>query len=227
MGTKQNIIFCGYREWAKEIIYKISNHPKINCVDIILSIDEYLKKEEFFSEDVDIIVFLGWSWIIPDKVTSKFLCLGMHPSDLPFYRGGSPIQHQIINGIKDTKVTLMTLSSEKIDGGDIWLKNDLSLEGDSIDDVFKNIIYSTIKLLKLFFDEYPNITPWVQDLNKGSYYKRRKKNESKVLLSDISSMNLEELYNKARCLTDPYPNLFIEDKLGNKLFITGMKFKNI
>ena len=98
--------------------------------------------------NADLIVFLGWSWIIPNEITKKYLCVGIHPSDLPDYRGGSPIQHQIINGIIETKISLMTIS-EKLDGGDIWLKHDLDLRGDTIEIIFKNLEESSIALFNV------------------------------------------------------------------------------
>ena len=42
----------------------------------------------------------------------------LHPSPLPKYRGGSPIQNQIINGESKSAVTLFKINN-KIDQGDI------------------------------------------------------------------------------------------------------------
>ena len=44
----------------------------------------------------------------------------LHPSALPKFRGGSPIQNQIIRNIKNSKVTLFKMN-EKIDAGPIIL----------------------------------------------------------------------------------------------------------
>ena len=51
----------------------------------------------------------------------------MHPSDLPKYAGGSPIQHQIINGVINSKATLFEVTKE-IDSGPILYKTNLSLD---------------------------------------------------------------------------------------------------
>jgi len=224
MKTKTNVIFCGYREWALKIIEQVSDHSNINSIGVIKTIDEYREKESNFSEDTDIILFLGWSWIIPPKVTSKFLCLGVHPSDLPQYRGGSPIQNQIINGLTESKVTLMTLSENKLDAGDIWLKNKLSLKGDNIDKIFNHIIESSVSLLNYFFSQFPNIEPIKQDISKGTYFKRRQPKDSCIFLDDFKKISLVEFYNQVRCLTYPYPNLYLEDKAGNKLYIKEVEF---
>jgi len=218
------VIFCGYRSWALNIIGEIKKHKKINSFEVISSKEEYDFKFNKLVTNADLIVFLGWSWIIPNEITKKYLCVGIHPSDLPDYRGGSPIQHQIINGIIETKISLMTIS-EKLDGGDIWLKYDLDLRGDTIEIIFKNLEESSIALFNFFFDLYPNINPIKQDLTKGSYFKRRKPEESRIKIEDFKNNSLEEIYNTIRCLTAPYPNAYIEDSEGNRLYFKEVDYK--
>ena len=217
------VIFCGYRSWALNIIDEIKKHKKINSCEVISSKEEYDFKFNKLVINADLIVFLGWSWIIPKEITNKYLCVGVHPSDLPNYRGGSPIQHQIINGVIETKISLMTIS-EKLDGGDIWLKHDLDLGGDNIEVVFKNLENSSINLFNTFFDLYPNINPIKQDLTKGSYFKRRNPEESRIKIEDFENKPLKEIYNTIRCLTDPYPNTYIEDSAGNRLYFKEVKY---
>jgi methionyl-tRNA formyltransferase len=219
--NKINVVFCGYRNWANCIFEVVKNHENINVKKIIKTIEVYKEFEDNPPNNIDLILFIGWSWIIPDYFTERYLCIGLHPSDLPQFRGGSPIQNQIINGITQSKVSLITLSN-KLDAGEIWMKKDLSLIGDSIDNIFDNIVQSSIILLNNFFDRYPKINPEIQDVSKGSYFKRRKPEESKLNVDDFNKMTLLELYNFIRSLTDPYPNAFIEDNDGNKLV-----FKNV
>ena len=221
--NKINIIFCGYRDWANSIFKVVEKHKNINVKKTIRTIEEYKEFEKKPIADIDLILFIGWSWIIPDCFTERYLCLGIHPSDLPQYRGGSPIQNQIINGIKKSKVSLITLSS-KLDAGDIWMKEDLLLIGDSVDDIFNNIIESSAILLDQFFNLYPNIKPQIQDTTSGSYFKRRTPEESKLTIEDFNNMSLQDLYNFIRCLTDPYPNAYLEDSEGNKLVFKEISF---
>ena len=123
------VLICAYRDWAKEISHKISNNKNIIIVDKISDQKSLIKKLQN-GLDVDLILFIGWSWIINDDITNQYLCIGIHPSDLPHYKGGSPIQNQIINGITKSKVTLFTLSS-KLDSGDIWYKEDVDFNGNN------------------------------------------------------------------------------------------------
>lgn len=220
-----NIVCCGYRSWAINIINQIKNNPKIKLLHVFNSNQEYDLKIQTIEEKVDVILFLGWSWFIKKEITDKFLCLGIHPSDLPNYRGGSPIQHQIINGIKKTNVSLFTIS-EKLDEGDIWLKEKLDFSGNNMDEIFKNIETSSVILLNKFFNLFPNITPTQQDLKIGSYFKRRTPNQSEITLDDFKNKSLEDIYNTIRCLTDPYPNAYIEDTKGNRLYFKEVTFSN-
>ena len=61
-----------------------------------------------------IIFFIFWSKIIPKKIFSNFLCIQFHSSDLPKFKGGSPIQNQILKKIYKTKISAFKIN-EKID----------------------------------------------------------------------------------------------------------------
>ena len=223
---KTKVVFYGYRDWAKSIIEVVSKHHKIETIDKIFSQDEYLSKVDNFDNNIDIMLFIGWSWIIPTEVTKKFLCLGIHPSDLPNYRGGSPLQHQIINGLNESKVSLMTLSSEKLDAGDIWMKGDFDITGNNMDIIFGKLVNSSVEMLNVFFDTFPNIEPETQNVSLGSYFKRRKPSDSKITIEQMQSLSLENIYNIIRSLTDPYPNAYLEDNEGNKLLFKEVVYIN-
>ena len=99
------IVCIGYREWALKIYDNIAHETNHNFLII--------RKKEQYDENViidfnpDIILFYGWSWIVSDFLIKNFDCLMLHPSPLPLYRGGSPIQNQIINGEIRSKVTII------------------------------------------------------------------------------------------------------------------------
>ena len=80
------------------------------------------------------IFFPDWSWIVPNEIIKKYSCVCIHESNLPKFRGGSPLQNQIIHGVKKTKSTAF-LMNDKLDAGKILLKKDLSLDG-SLDEIF-------------------------------------------------------------------------------------------
>lgn len=139
----------------------------------------------------------------------------LHPSKLPKYRGGSPIQNQIIAGESESAVTLF-LMSEKMDAGGIYFQQDISLEG-HIQDIFNRIIKTgiigTIQLLTEQLIAIP------QDETKATYCKRRLTHQSEITMDELQNQFTQYLYNKIRMLEDPYPNVFIKTKDGQKLII--------
>lgn len=70
--------------------------------------------------DIDLIVTCAYGQIIPKEVLDlpKCGCVNVHASILPKYRGSAPMEWAIINGDKETGVTIMYMD-EGMDTGDI------------------------------------------------------------------------------------------------------------
>ena len=85
----------GYRKWALNIYDSLANSLDHNF--FIIRSKEQFNAEAIFDFNPDLILFYGWSWLVDIKIINKFNCLMLHPSPLPKYRGGSPIQNQIIS----------------------------------------------------------------------------------------------------------------------------------
>ena len=70
------------------------------------------RKEDFTEEFVlqiepNVIFIPHWSYIIPAEIFNKFECIVFHMTDLPYGRGGSPLQNLIVRGHKDTKISAL------------------------------------------------------------------------------------------------------------------------
>ena len=65
----------------------------------------------------------------------------------------------------------------------------------------------------------------LESKGKGSYFKRRKPEQSEIKVSDFNYYTAEEIFNKIIGLQDPYPNAFIKCKNGSKLFLTNAKYE--
>lgn len=68
----------------------------------------------------DIIIVIAYGKILPNEIlnSAKYGCINVHASLLPKYRGAAPIQWAVINGDKETGVTVMQMN-EGIDTGDM------------------------------------------------------------------------------------------------------------
>ena len=73
-----------------------------------------------------------WSYIISKKIFNEYECIVFHMTDLPFGRGGSPLQNLISRGYKTTKISAIKVESG-IDTGDVYLKKMLNLDGSATD----------------------------------------------------------------------------------------------
>ncbi|MDP2926982.1 MAG: methionyl-tRNA formyltransferase [bacterium] len=86
----------------------------------------------FSNSQPDLVVLAAYG---PPFLTKEFLaipkygCLNVHPSLLPKYRGASPIPHTILNGEKETGVTIIRMS-EKVDRGDILAQEKTEVSSD-------------------------------------------------------------------------------------------------
>ena len=93
--------------------------------------------EKVIAANADIIVTCAYGQIIPDIILNnpKFGCINVHGSLLPKLRGGAPIHWAIINGFKETGITIMYMDS-KMDAGDIISQKKIKiLPDDNLDTI--------------------------------------------------------------------------------------------
>ena len=215
------ILCVGYREWALNIYNKVSNDPR--HIFLILK-DRSQFDEEIISDfKPDLILFYGWSWIVPSSIIEKYKCLMLHPSPLPKYRGGSPIQNQIIAGETLSAVTIFIMNAE-LDSGDILFQSSLDLDG-SLDSIFERIEKIGIIGTRLIFNNQITAIPQNNDL--ATYCKRRLPAESEITLNEIQSKSATYLFNKIRMLQNPYPNAYIKTSDGKKLVIHSAEIRDL
>jgi methionyl-tRNA formyltransferase len=213
------IACVGYRSWALNIYDCLAE--KSDHVFLIFRSRAQFNEEALRDFRPDFILFYGWSWYVSEQLLQDYKCLMLHPSPLPMYRGGSPIQNQIIAGEKDSKVSIFLMNSE-VDAGDIVAQEYLSLGG-SLSDIFSRVEKIGKQLTSSILESC--FAPIPQDHSKATYCKRRKPEDSEITLDEISNATAEYLYNKIRMLADPYPNAFIRTIDGRRLFIKEAEIK--
>ncbi len=205
-------LFCGYRSWALECYADITDHFSSNGSNIELDLVTNNKALEaaIKSASYDAVIVAGWSWILSDDIVKNNYVVGVHPSDLPNYSGGSPLQHQIIDGLTESRATLFKLT-QKIDAGPILDKEDISLQG-GINEIFHNLRKVTNKLVIRFINLWPNnIETYIKHTDPPR--KRLKPEDGEVKCGHTA----KDLYNMIRCREDPYPNVYIKDSTGTLL----------
>ena len=148
------------------------------------------------------IFFLHWSWKVPQEIVSNYECVCFHMTDLPYGRGGSPLQNLMVRGHRQTKLTALRMV-EDFDAGPVYFKEDLSLEGNA-EEIFMRASYLSAKMINYIIHNEPTPEP-----QKGNpvIFKRRTPNESRIPKLPF----LESLHDFIRMLdADGYPKAFIE-----------------
>lgn len=150
----------------------------------------------------DIIFIPHWSYIIPSEIYSNYTCIVFHMTDLPYGRGGSPLQNLIVKGHQDTKISAIKVT-KGIDEGSVYLKMPLSLSG-SAREIFNN---STI-VIEQMITEIINTNPSpLAQVGEPILFKRRRPEESNI--NELQSIS--DMFNHIRMLdADGYPNAFLE-----------------
>jgi methionyl-tRNA formyltransferase len=148
------------------------------------------------------IFFPHWSWKIPANIFEEFECLIFHMTDLPFGRGGSPLQNLIVRGIRETQLTALRCVAD-FDAGPIYMKRPLSLFG-SAEEILLRASKLTEEMIKTIVREQP--TPQPQIGEPTSFSRRTPRN------GDLAELDeLEKVFDYIRMLdADGYPSAFLE-----------------
>ena len=234
------VAFVIYRSWAYEILKNLAKKNKFVKIIIITSTKPEFKtkkiKFRFFkikptnsklmykilkNQKIDIIFFYGWSWIVSDSIVNNFLCICLHPSKLPLFRGGSPIQNQIFRGVINSAVTVFRIE-KKVDQGPIFMQKKLSLKGD-INKIFNNISkIGTIITLKLVDSFQKSNLKFYKQRGKASFYKRLTEKKNEMSINKLKNITYKKLFDYVRSLQPPYPGLRIIFK-NKKIKILSIK----
>ena len=148
------------------------------------------------------IFFLHWSWKVPAAIFNQCECICFHMTDLPYGRGGSPLQNLIARGHRQTKLTALRMV-EELDAGPVYAKADLCLEGNA-EEIYIRASTVAAELIGRIVSENPR--PFQQE-GTPVVFRRRGPEESRLL----EAASLGELYDFIRMLdAEGYPKAFLE-----------------
>ena len=141
------------------------------------------------------------------------------------YSPGTPIQNQILDGKVKTKHRLVKVGFPELSERKWSHEVDMDLSGNMSDILFQMEATSRV-LFSRFLDEYPDVemNTWDQ-LQDSEKVPRRVPSQSRIEKDDLLRMTTRELYDKMRCLEDPYPNAYMQDDTGT-LYFKLVSFKD-
>ncbi len=208
-------------------INKIAVRNNIPCYYIDSSEHEKITNDYFELINKlkpDLILILGWYYFVPKKIRdiAPHGAWGIHASLLPSYAGGAPLVWAMINGEKETGVTLFKLD-DGIDDGDIIAQNKIVIEfHDTIKEVYDKVILDSKKILLNAIINIDNIKFKKQNKDQLTIYPQRKPDDGEIDF-ERSSM---EIYNFIRAQSFPYPGAFFRTVDGKKIIIEKAKIQD-
>src|SRR5215472_14827646 len=147
------------------------------------------------------VIFPHWSWQVPSDMTRDFECVCFHMTDVPYGRGGSPLQNLIARGHTETMVSALKMTPE-IDAGPVYMKSPLALDG-SAQNIFERASVIVFDMIESIVTTSPTPVP---QIGEPVTFKRRTPSES-VLPQDGA---LKSIYDHIRMLdAQTYPKAFL------------------
>ena len=162
-----------------------------------VSINESEYLEYLNQLDIEIIVVAAYGMIFSKELLAipKLGCINIHASLLPSWRGASPVQATIMNGDKETGITLMKMT-KGLDCGPIYSQHKMKLtqteSGDVLMEMLGNLGAKAIKndfksILKQNLKAEPQIN------SKASYSGKINKKDAKLDWSKSSEILAREV----------------------------------
>ncbi len=133
----------------------------------------------------DLIIVAAYGKIVPESILSlpKYQCLNVHPSDLPKYRGASPLQYTIWQNEKETKTSIMVMEAS-LDTGPIIAQSApyILLANETYLSLENHLSLESAKLLQSVIEPWCNqsIQAQTQDHQKATYTKILTKEDGKI-----------------------------------------------
>ncbi len=208
--TGENCWFDSVVEWANK------NHVEVFC-PLDVNTPAWIEKVSRLAPEV-IFSFYFRHMLSQDMLQiPPSGAYNLHGSLLPAYRGRSPVNWAIINGERETGVTLHHMIG-KPDAGDIVGQKAVEIEFedtartlyDKLCGAAREMLSEVLPLIRE--GRSPRIP---QDLTKGSYYGGRRPDDGRI---DWSWSALR-IYNLIRAVTEPYPGAFGFLPGAGKIFI--------
>ena len=148
--------------------------------------------------------------------TASVAALNLHPSLLPRYRGRAPVNWVLVNGERETGVTLHHMVA-RADAGDIVAQRAVTIEdSDNALTLYRKLVPLGAGLVREF---HPLVVAGRaprdrQDLSMGNYCGRRRPQDGRI----DWSWGARRIFNLVRAVTHPYPGAFCS-AAGRKLFV--------
>ena len=191
-------IFASCKDWHQSFFDSLSNEK--NAHWILVSQPEELVSALERSQP-KYIFFLHWNWLVPSEIWTKHECVCFHMTDVPYGRGGSPLQNLIVAGHRRTKLTALRMVKE-LDAGPVYTKKDLDLSG-SAQEIYVRAGALSTDIIRWIISTMPEPAP---QTGTPVIFRRRTPEQSQL----PESGKIDDIFDFIRMLdADGYPHAFI------------------
>jgi methionyl-tRNA formyltransferase len=147
------------------------------------------------------VFFPHWSWRVPAELLSEVECVCFHMTDVPYGRGGAPLQNLIARGHKETVMTALQMV-EEMDAGPVYIKRPLTLSG-SAQEIYTRGARLAYEMMRIMINDEPEP---VEQSGEVTLFVRRKPQDSELPRDG----DAEAIYDHIRMLdADSYPRAFL------------------
>jgi methionyl-tRNA formyltransferase len=200
MNSGDSYIVLGCKSWNRQVFDEVISRWPGRWT--FIGEREWLTVEAVAALRPRMLFFLHWSWKVPEALVANYECVCFHMTEVPYGRGGSPLQNLIVRGHRQTKLTALRMTSE-FDAGPVYLREDLSLEG-SAEEIYRRATRLSAQCIRRIIDERPSPVP---QSGPATVFARRRPEESEIPALD----GAEPLYDFIRMLdAEGYPRAFLE-----------------
>lgn len=185
---------------------KIANAHNIPLIEVQGKMRDY--KKQLMDLEPDFLLVIGWYYMIPKSLRELAAkgCAGIHASLLPKYRGGAPLVWAMINGEKETGVSLFYFE-DGVDNGNIIAQKKFPITGDdTIREVLAKAADASLSILEEFIPQIAkNVAPSIpQNHAEATHVPQRKPADGCI----DWAWDTQRIKNFIRAQTRPYPGAF-------------------
>jgi methionyl-tRNA formyltransferase len=216
-NTLKTYVLLSSKKWHDSLFESLKN--LIDAKWIRINEQSEFSHQNLLKIQPDKVFIPHWSYIIEPDIYLNWECIVFHMTDLPYGRGGSPLQNLIARGHTETVISAIKVE-EGLDTGDVYLKTPLSLQGTA-----EEIFIRTSDVIEKMIEEIINTNP-IPKKQEGevTIFKRRKPEQSNI----ENLETIDQVYNFIRMLDcEGYPNAYIETKHFKIEFNNAVKIDNV
>ena len=171
----------------------------------------------------ELIVLAGYNQLLHPHVFEipTLMCINLHASPLPYYRGAAPLNWMLINGESRGGMSILEVD-DGVDTGDILAQEFFEIgPNDTYSDLLQLILQRYPPLLVSTVESHENgtIKRTKQNREEGSFYTRRYPKDGCI---DCKKMNSVQIHNLVRALVYPMPGSFITLN-GRRIIVEGTR----